>query len=84
MDKILLAIGSGSMWGMSAVLEKKGSVTGIITKQLEKIEVGYKGLTKMEVVGTMHERKARMAELSDFVISLPGGVGTWEEVYEAN
>jgi len=77
--------GSRGLMGVvaSAVLEKKGSVTGIITKQLDEIEVGYKGLTTMEVVGTMHERKARMAELSDFVISLPGGVGTWEEFYEA-
>jgi len=66
-----------------AVLSKEGHVTGIITKQLDDIEVGHKDLTVLEVVDTMHERKARMAELSGSVISLPGGVGTWEEFYEA-
>ena len=77
--------GSRGLMGVTAdaVLEKKGLVTGIITKQLDNIEVGHKKLTTLEVVDSMHERKARMAELSDSVISLPGGVGTWEEFYEA-
>ena len=77
--------GSRGLMGVvaDAVLNKNGSVTGIITKQLDNIEVGHKELTTLEVVDTMHERKSRMAELSDSVISLPGGVGTWEEFYEA-
>jgi len=77
--------GSRGLMGVvaDAVLSKEGHVTGIITKQLDDIEVGHKDLTVLEVVDTMHERKARMAELSGSVISLPGGVGTWEEFYEA-
>ena len=77
--------GSRGLMGVvaNAVLSKKGQVTGIITKQLDNIEVGHKELSKLEVVDTMHERKARMAELSSSIISLPGGVGTWEEFYEA-
>ena len=51
--------------------------------RLDAIEVGHKGLTNLEIVTTMHERKSRMAELSDAIISLPGGVGTWEELFEA-
>jgi len=77
--------GSRGLMGVTAdaVIEKKGKVTGIITEQLENIEVGHKDLTTLEVVKTMHQRKARMAELSDAIVSLPGGVGTWEEFYEA-
>jgi len=77
--------GSRGLMGVTAdaVIEKKGKVTGIITEQLENIEVGHKDLTTLEVVKTMHQRKARMAQLSDAIVSLPGGVGTWEEFYEA-
>ena len=60
-----------------------GFEIGIINEKLDKVEVGHKGLTRLEVVPTMHDRKSRMAELSDAVISLPGGVGTWEEFFEA-
>ena len=58
--------GSRGLMGVvaDAVLSKEGHVTGIITKQLDNIEVGHKDLTVLEVVDTMHERKARMAELS--------------------
>ena len=77
--------GSNGLMGVTAdaALSKGGKVTGIITEQLDAIEVGHKGLTKLEIVSSMHERKARMAELSDAIISLPGGVGTWEELFEA-
>tara|TARA_B100000700_G_scaffold134034_1_gene149765 strand:+ start:1151 stop:1732 length:582 start_codon:yes stop_codon:yes gene_type:complete len=77
--------GSNGLMGVAAdaALSKGGKVTGIITEQLDAIEVGHKGLTKLEIVSSMHERKARMAELSDAIISLPGGVGTWEELFEA-
>ena len=45
-------------------------------------EIGHKGLTRLEVVDGMHARKARMAELSDAFIALPGGLGTLEELFE--
>ena len=77
--------GSNGLMGVTAdaALSQGAKVTGIITEQLNAIEVGHKGLTKLEIVSSMHERKARMAELSDAIISLPGGVGTWEELFEA-
>ena len=77
--------GSRGLMGIAAdsALEGGASVTGVITEKLHDIEVGHTNLTSLEIVYTMHERKARMAELSDAVISLPGGVGTWEEFYEA-
>ena len=77
--------GSNGLMGVTAdaALSKGAKVTGIITEQLDAIEVGHKGLTNLEIVSSMHKRKARMAELSDAIISLPGGVGTWEELFEA-
>jgi len=66
----------------NAVLKSGGEVTGVITKRLKDVEVGHRGLTKLIIVETMHERKAKMAELSNAIISLPGGVGTWEEFFE--
>ena len=76
--------GSRGLMGITAdsALAGGASVTGVITEKLHDIEVGHTNLTSLEIVSTMHERKARMAELSDAVISLPGGVGTWE-FYEA-
>jgi uncharacterized protein (TIGR00730 family) len=65
-----------------AVLAHGGHVTGVMTEQLVNEEVAHQGLTQLEVTITMHERKARMAELSDGVIALPGGFGTYEEVFE--
>jgi uncharacterized protein (TIGR00730 family) len=65
-----------------AVLGQGGEVTGVMTEQLVAAEVAHRGLTSLEVVGSMHERKARMAELSDGVIVLPGGFGTLDEAFE--
>ncbi len=65
-----------------AVLEGGGSVVGIIPDFLLRHEVGHEGVTQLEVVATMHERKARMAELSDGFVVLPGGLGTLEELFE--
>jgi uncharacterized protein (TIGR00730 family) len=65
-----------------AVLEGGGTVTGIIPDFLMRHEVGHEGVTQLEVVTTMHERKARMAELSDGFVVLPGGLGTLEELFE--
>ena len=77
--------GSKGLMGVvaDAVLEGGSSVTGVITEKLHNVEVGHKNLTSLEIVSSMHERKSRMAELSDAIISLPGGVGTWEEFFEA-
>ena len=65
-----------------AVLAAGGEVIGVIPRQLMEREVGHQGLTTLEVVGTMHERKARMADLADGVVALPGGFGTLDELCE--
>jgi uncharacterized protein (TIGR00730 family) len=65
-----------------AALAAGGDVIGVMTEQLVAAEVAHVGLTRLEVVSSMHERKARMAELSDGVIVLPGGFGTLDEVFE--
>ena len=65
-----------------AVLDAGGSVVGVMTEQLVAAEVAHLGLTELEVTHSMHARKARMAELSDGVIVLPGGFGTLDEAFE--
>ena len=65
-----------------ATLAAGGKVIGVIPKALLAKEVGHGGLTELRVVGSMHERKAMMAELSDGFIALPGGLGTMEEFFE--
>jgi uncharacterized protein (TIGR00730 family) len=65
-----------------AVMESGGQVVGVIPQALMDREVGHVGLTELHVVQTMHERKQLMAERADAFISLPGGIGTLEELYE--
>jgi uncharacterized protein (TIGR00730 family) len=65
------------------VLSAGGKVTGIIPDGLWQREIGHTGVTDLRVVGSMHERKAMMAEMSDGFIALPGGFGTFEEFCEA-
>jgi uncharacterized protein (TIGR00730 family) len=65
-----------------ATLENKGRVIGVIPDFLMQKEVGHKGLTELEIVPSMHERKKRMADLSDAFIAMPGGWGTLEETAE--
>jgi hypothetical protein len=60
-----------------------GEVIGVITDKLVGLEVGHGHLTERYVVPTMHARKAMMAELADGFIALPGGLGTFEELFEA-
>lgn len=67
----------------SAALEAGGEVIGVISEQLVEKEVAFTGLADLQVVSSMHERKARMVELSDGFIALPGGLGTFEEFFEA-
>jgi uncharacterized protein (TIGR00730 family) len=66
----------------NAVLDASGTVTGVIPDFLMQREHGHHDVTNLEVVANMHERKARMAELSDAFIVLPGGLGTLEELFE--
>ena len=65
-----------------AALAAGGKVVGVIPGGLFKPEVAHQGLTRLEVVATMHERKARMAELADAFAALPGGLGTLDELLE--
>lgn len=65
-----------------AALEVGGEVIGVIPEGLQELEIAHTGLTSLEVVNDMHQRKARMAELADGFIALPGGFGTLEELFE--
>lgn len=66
----------------NSVLAHGGEVIGIIPERLVKAETAHTGITQLEVVADMHQRKARMAELADGFIAMPGGTGTLEEMYE--
>jgi len=83
---IELVFGGGAvgLMGLIAdtVMEGGGQVTGVIPKNLFSREVGHQGLTRLEEVASMHERKARMYDLADAFIALPGGFGTLEELAE--
>ena len=85
-DGIGLVYGGGNIGLMGAVadavMQAGGEVTGVIPKQLMEWEVGHRGVTNLEVVGSMHERKSRMFELADGFVALPGGFGTLEEIIE--
>lgn len=80
---LTLVYGGGAVGLMGTVadaaLAAGGEVIGIIPQSLQEAEIGHKGLTRLEVVDGMHARKARMAELADAFIALPGGLGTLEE-----
>lgn len=65
-----------------ATLAAGGEVVGVIPQHLMDYEVGHDGLTELHVVGSMHERKALMADLADGFVALPGGMGTLEELAE--
>lgn len=81
-----LVYGGGSVGLMGiaadAALAAGGEVIGVITEQLKAAEVAHDGLTVLEVVGSMHERKARMNEIASAVVALPGGFGTVDEFAE--
>lgn len=65
-----------------AAMAAGGEVIGVIPRSMADAEVAHRALTRLEVVETMHERKARMAQLSDAFVALPGGIGTMEEFFE--
>ncbi|MCF7203802.1 TIGR00730 family Rossman fold protein [Pseudomonas oligotrophica] len=81
-----LVYGGGAVGLMGVVadaaLAAGGQVIGIIPQSLKDAEIGHPGLTRLEVVDGMHARKARMAELADAFVALPGGLGTLEELFE--
>jgi uncharacterized protein (TIGR00730 family) len=81
-----LVYGGGNVGLMGTVadscLAHGGRVLGVIPQLLVDKEVAHTGLTELRIVGSMHERKALMADLSDAFIVLPGGFGTWEEFCE--
>jgi uncharacterized protein (TIGR00730 family) len=83
---LTLVYGGGHVGLMGIVadgaLAAGGEVHGVIPTFLADKELGHPGLTRLDKVGSMHERKARMAELSDGFIALPGGIGTLEEIAE--
>lgn len=83
---IRLVYGGGSVGLMGivadSVLANGGDVTGVIPKGLFTTEIGHPGLTELIEVGSMHERKARMAAEADAFVALPGGLGTLEELAE--
>ncbi|HEV7180517.1 MAG TPA: TIGR00730 family Rossman fold protein [Candidatus Baltobacteraceae bacterium] len=89
----LVAAGFGIVYGggrvglmgivADASLAAGGEVIGVIPESLAAAEVAHKGLSRLHVVQTMHERKALMAELSDAFLALPGGFGTMDEFHEA-
>jgi hypothetical protein len=65
-----------------AVLEAGGEAVGVLPTVLERREIAHPKLTELFIVGSMHERKARMAELADAFIAMPGGFGTLDELFE--
>jgi uncharacterized protein (TIGR00730 family) len=90
--RLLVAEGVGVVYGgtevglmgrlADAALAEGGEVIGVIPGALVHKEIAHRGLTDLRVVGSMHERKALMAELSDAFVALPGGLGTLEELFE--
>jgi uncharacterized protein (TIGR00730 family) len=65
------------------VLDLGGQVYGVIPTALVELEVAHEGVTELHRVETMHERKAKMTELADAFLALPGGIGTLDELFEA-
>ncbi len=82
-----LVYGGGNIGLMGVIADEVlalgGKVYGVIPAILAEKEVAHYGLTELLIVKDMHERKAKMFELSDAVIAMPGGIGTMEELFEA-
>jgi len=83
---ITVVYGAGSTGLMGAVangaLENGGEVIGVIPEIFNTPNLAHQGLTRLEIVEDMHKRKARLAEISDAFVALPGGFGTFEELFE--
>jgi len=85
--KVQLVYGGGRLGLMGLIadtmLELGGEVYGVIPQALVDIEVAHPSVTELHIVETMHERKAKMTELADGFLALPGGIGTLDEFFEA-
>lgn len=85
-QNIRLVYGGGNVGLMGIIADEVmklgGEVIGIIPESLDQKEVGHRGITELRVVSSMHERKAQMADLADGFIAMPGGIGTFEELFE--
>lgn len=85
-EKIGLVYGGASVGLMGAVADavmaEGGEVIGVMPQSLVDKEIAHKNLPDLRIVGSMHERKALMAELADGFVALPGGLGTLEELFE--
>ena len=85
-ERLTLVYGGGNVGLMGVVadatLAAGGEVVGVIPEQLVGWEVAHRGVSRLEVVANMHERKARMFDLSDAFVALPGGFGTMDEMFE--
>jgi uncharacterized protein (TIGR00730 family) len=92
LGRLLVAEGIGLVYGgghvglmgrlADAVLDEGGEAIGVMPEALVAKEIGHTRLTDLRVVGSMHERKALMADLADGFVALPGGLGTVEELFE--
>jgi len=85
-EGLALVYGGGNVGLMGiaadAALAAGGEVIGVIPQQLVGWEVAHRDITRLEVVANMHERKARMFDLSDAFVAMPGGFGTLDEMFE--
>jgi uncharacterized protein (TIGR00730 family) len=83
---IRVVYGGGRVGMMGALADaahaEGGEVVGVMPRQMFEREIGHTGIDDLRVVGSMHERKALMVELADAFIALPGGIGTFEELFE--
>ena len=92
LGKVIVSHGMGLVYGggsiglmgiiADTVLKEKGEVIGVIPHALSSKEFAHTGLTELRLVSSMHERKAMMVELSDAFIAMPGGFGTFDELFE--
>jgi hypothetical protein len=87
-DRAITLVYGGADVGLMGVLADSclaagGRVLGVLPRTLVDKEIAHPGLTELHTVGSMHERKARMADLADAFLALPGGFGTWDEFCEA-
>ncbi|MDX1948284.1 MAG: TIGR00730 family Rossman fold protein [Pirellulaceae bacterium] len=82
--RLIYGGGNVGLMGILAdeMLAQGGTVIGVIPRHLLEREVGHLQVTELKVVGSMHERKALMADLADAFVALPGGIGTFEELFE--